>query len=64
MNDSGNEADTELEAVAMKDGYRPLVITFEGLNVKDSADDVSKWVINENLDFTYLSGPLFYAISY
>lgn len=54
--DSGNDGDTETKAVIIKDEYEPLVISLESLDNKDTANDASEWTINENLEFTYLSG--------
>ena len=54
--DSGNEADTELEA---KEEclweLNPLVTSINKLDVNNTADGVGEWYINEELDLAYFS---------
>jgi len=54
--DSGNEADVKLEA---EEEYlwelSPLVTSVNKLDVNNTANDVGKWYINEELDLAYFS---------
>ena len=53
---SGNEADIEPEAEEeCLWELNPLVTSINKLDVNNTADDVSEWYINEELDLTYFS---------
>lgn len=39
-----------------KDGFESIIISLKGMQINDIANDTSEWVINDNLDLTYLSG--------
>ena len=54
--DSGNEADTKLEAEeeCMWE-LNPLVTRINKLDVNNTTDDVGEWYINEELDLSYFS---------